>query len=587
MVHARLHDNGRLRQRPQVHPERRVLADVKPLVRRHDSIPAALSQLAEARPDAMLYVFVDAAGHYEVWRARRMVDRIAAFAGVLARDGVVPGDRVLLGIAEPLDLVTAWHACDWLGAAPVVYGRPLGRRRDGHWRREMVDLIDELRPRVVLVDDDFAERATVHLQVTDAVWRRIREVEDRLGEPVKPAGPGPTAFYALTQGSATGAPRPIGITPEVLLRRIDDLVAHCAGRTSDLACSWLPLNPRNGLVPTVLIPALYGVPSVLIDPLAFVFEPAMWLWAVHAFRASLSTAPGRGYQVCARAVSDGDLRDLDLSSWRLALVGGEMIHPEHLDGFCKRLAPAGFRDVAFTAVYGGAETLSMATLSPVGEAPRLDHIDPDRLSLDGVAVPGEGLSTTMVEVGGCLPELEVRIVDRRRRPVAERTLGCVELRTPLEARRHGRGPSDDPWLSTGDAGYLVDGRLVVCGRDTDLLRIAGRRVPAVMIERAIDRLEAIRWGCVIVDRAPLDAERSEPVVIFEHTATDRDLLTALEREVEAIFIDVVGEPPSRIVPVRQQGLPRAPNGQLRRARVLAMLKADVLPSPLPGLRLLR
>ncbi len=586
MVHARLHDNGRLRQSPRVHPERIEPGPREALVRRHETVPDALRTLAESRPDAMLYVFVDAAGHYEIWRAKRMVERIEQFAAVLAADGVGTGDRVVLGIAEPLDLITAWHACDWLGAAPVVYGRPLGRRRDGHWRREMVGLIDELQPRAVVVDDDFAERATVHLRVNDAVWRRVRTLDQAPPARVEPAARGPVAFYSLTQGSSTGAPRPVGIDPATLLRRIDDLVAHCGGVTTDLVCSWLPLNPRNGLLVTVLIPALYGMPSVVIDPMAFIFEPAIWLWAMHAFRGSLSTAPGRGYHVCARAVRDADLAGLDLSPWRLALVGGEMTHPEHLDTFADRLADSGFQRSAFTAVYGGAEALGMATCGPIDTAPRLDPIDTDRLSTEGVAYPGGVAPTAMLEVGRGLPGVELRIVDLQGRLLGERTLGCVEVRGPLGAR-HGQTHGADRWLSTGDAGYTVDGGLVVCGRDTDLLRIGGRRVPAVVIERALDALQAIRWGCVIVDRAPPEAERSQPVVVFEHTASDRDALADLEHQVEAIFIDVVGEPPAAVVPVRQQGLPRAPNGQLRRARVLAMLRANVLPPPLPGLRLLR
>lgn len=590
MVIDRLHDNGRLHRRPQIHPERRVLPPAAPLVRAHADPAVGLSALAADRPEALLHVFVDAAGHFEVWRAGRMFERVLRFAGALARDGVVGGDRVLLGIAEPLDLVTAWHACGWLGAAPLVYGRPLGRRRDGHWRREMVGLIDELDPAVVLIDDDFAERATEHVRVTDAVWRRVREVEQaRAADPPSAAADAHRiAFYSLTQGTSTGAPRAIGIEHASLMARVDDLVARCDGRSTDLVCSWLPLNPRNGLLPAVLLPALFGTPSVLIDPMGFIFEPAAWLWAMHAFRASISTAPGRGYDVCARAVTDADLLDLDLSAWRLAVVGGEMTHPEHLDGFEVRLGPHGFQRRAFTAMYGGAETLGMATCGEIDAPPMLDEIDADRLAWRGEAGPAALSPTTMVGVGRCMSGVTVRVVAGDGRPLGERQLGEVELLDPTMGRAPGAPPETAAdWLRTGDTGYLVDDELVVCGRWTDLLRIDGRRFPAIVVERALDRLVQIRWGCVVVDAAPPDAEQSAPVVIFEHTMGDPDGLAALVAEVEAIFTDVVGRPPARVVPVRQQGLPRAPNGQLRRARVLAMLKANVLPPPLPGLRLLR
>lgn len=588
-----LHDTGRLGRRPAVHPERRALPPPDPLTRGHDCALAALRALARTRPEALLHVFVDPAGHYEIWRAGRLVQRIARFAGALARDGVGPGDRLVLGIAEPLDLVTAWHACAWLGAAPVVYGRPLGRRRDGHWRREMVDVLVGLDPRVVLVDDDFAERATEHLQITRATWRRMRTIEAAIAAGVDPPPPvtprvDETAFFALTQGSTTGAPRPIAIEHGALLTRLDELVAHCAGRATDLVCSWLPLNPRNGLLSAVLVPALYGVPSVLVDPIAFMFEPAIWPWAMHAFRGSITTAPGRGYHVCARAVHDADLADLDLGDWRLALVGGEMTHPEHLDSFEARFAPLGFRRRAFTAAYGGAESVGMATCGALDDPPRVDVIDAERLSTAGLATPDGLEPTAMMGVGRCMPGLEARIVDVAGRPVGERALGAIELRGAGLGRAIGADAHEPGgWLATGDVGYRVDDELIVCGRDTDLLRIDGRRCPAVVAERALDRLTDIRWGCVVIDQAPPGAERSSPVVVFEHTSCDRDTLDALVRDVEAIFAEVVGQPPDRVVPVRQQGLPRAPNGQLRRARVLAMLKAGALAPPLPGLRLLR
>lgn len=593
MEHLRLHDTGRLKRRPAVHPERRALPPAEPLVRRHDAPITALRELAEQRPDAMLHVFVDPAGHYEIWRAGRMVEHIRRCAAALARDGLGPGDTAVLGIAEPLDLVTAWHACAWLGAAPVVYGRPLGRRRDGHWRREMLDVLVGLDPKVVLVDDDFAERATEHLRVTAATWRRMRDLDAAMeadGEAPPPVVPtaDDIAFFALTQGSTTGAPRPIAVDHRALLTRLDELVGHCAGRTTDLVCSWLPLNPRNGLLAAVLVPALYGVPSVLVDPMAFMFEPAIWPWAMHAFRGSISTAPGRGYDVCARAVHDADLPDLDLTDWRLALVGGEMTHPEHLDTFEARFGPLGFRRTAFTAAYGGAESMGMATCGPLDEPPFIDLIDADRLSTAGVALPETFDPTPMMGVGQCTAGLEVRVVAPDGQPVGDRTLGAIELRGIALGHQHGAAaPDAADWLATGDVGYRIADELVLCGRDTDLLRIDGRRCPAVVAERALDRLTAIRWGCVVIDQASPEAEESSPVVVFEHTSTDRDTLEELLRDVEAIFTEVVGRPPDRVVPVRHQGLPRAPNGQLRRSRVLAMLRAGVLPPPLPGLRLLR
>ena len=91
-----------------------------------------------------------------------------------------------------------------------------------------------------------------------------------------------------------------------------------------------------------------------------------------------------------RKVSDEDLQDLDLSSWRAALNGAEPVLPKTLDRFASRFSSCGFRREVFLPVYGLAEASLAVTIPPVGRGPRVDHIEREVFECEGRAVPAQG-----------------------------------------------------------------------------------------------------------------------------------------------------------------------------------------------------
>ena len=55
-----------------------------------------------------------------------------------------------------------------------------------------------------------------------------------------------------------------------------------------------------------------------------------------------SFAPSFGYDLCARRLRDADIANYDLSNWRVAGIGAEMIRPQTLELFADKLAACGF-----------------------------------------------------------------------------------------------------------------------------------------------------------------------------------------------------------------------------------------------------
>jgi propionyl-CoA synthetase len=82
-------------------------------------------------------------GIQQVLNYRQLRDRVALFAGALARLGVQRGDRVLIYMPMTPEALVAMHACSRLGAVhSVVFG--------GFASQELAVRIDDARPRVVV-----------------------------------------------------------------------------------------------------------------------------------------------------------------------------------------------------------------------------------------------------------------------------------------------------------------------------------------------------------------------------------------------------------------------------------------------------
>ena len=120
----------------------------------------------------------------------------------------------------------------------------------------------------------------------------------------------------------------------------------------------------------------------------------------------------------------------------------------------------------------------------------------------------------------------------------------------------------DGWLRTGDLAYVVDGRLVVCGRLKDMIIVGGRNVFPEDVERAAAAVDGVRAGNVIAFGSDRRRGREAIVVVAE---TKSDDLHLVHDSVIDLVCDAVGVPPVDVVLVRPGTLPKTSSGKLQRS----------------------
>ena len=393
------------------------------------------------------------------------------------------------------------------------------------------------------------------------------------------------ALIQYTSGS-TGAPKGVLLSHANLLANIRAGGEAIAMSPEDVTVSWLPLYHDMGLIGSWLASLYFGIPIVILSPLAFLSRPARWLQAIHAHRATLSPAPNFAFDLCARKVTDAEIEDLDLGSWRLAFNGSEPVSPETIERFARRFAPYGFRPQAMCPVYGLAESSVALTVSPLGRGPWVDRVARaafERLREARSAAPNDDNPLRFVSCGRSLPGHEVRIVDAAGHPVDERVEGGIEFRGPSVTSGYFRNPAAtravlrSGWMDSGDLGYWASGELFITGRQKDIIIKAGRNLYPHEVEEVVGDIPGIRKGCVAAfGMADPEAGTERLIVIAESREKLPEKVERLRSAVVGRMVTAIGLPPDAVVIARPGAVLKTSSGKVRRSATReAYLRGEV------------
>jgi fatty-acyl-CoA synthase len=385
------------------------------------------------------------------------------------------------------------------------------------------------------------------------------------------------AYIQYTSGS-THFPRGVVIKHYTAMANIEGMVVDGLQiGPDDRLASWLPFYHDMGLVGFVLVPVAAQLSVDYLDTRDFAMRPRQWLDLMTQTRATISFAPSFGYDLCARRLRDADVAKYDLSNWRIAGIGAEMIRPQTLDLFADKLADCGFDSRAFLACYGMAECTLGISFSPLGQGFTTHYADADQLADSQQVVlidenEESGRGRHFVNCGRPLPSYEVEVRDENGDPLEDWRSGVIHVRGPSvmsgyfnHTEDFGCNLSDDGWLDTGDIGYMVDGTITITGRKKDLIIIHGRNIWPQDLEHLAETLPEVRVGDALAFSAP--APNGDEFCVLQVQCRDKDSTRRrnLERRLTAMVrMELSLDCYVELVPNRS--LPKTSSGKLSRSK---------------------
>ena len=563
-------------------------AEATPTENRLPLRPADFSNLAEALDYAAAGVtgcnFYNGRGAIEtVLPYEQLREEALGLAHRLLGLGVERGARVALAAETDPDFLRFFFACQYAGLVPVPLPVPITLGSHKAYVSQLKTMLASCRPSIAAAPGSILPLMNEAADGLELAFTGSPESFLALPEKkgaLKPLQHSELAYLQYTSGS-TRFPRGVMISQETLLHNLRGIIQHGLKiRRGDRCLSWLPFYHDMGLVGQVLGSVASQLSIDYLGPREFAMRPRQWLALMSRNRGTISFGPPFGYELCERRLRQGEAEQFDLSAWRVAGVGAEMIHPDSLHRFAQALAPAGFDRKAFLACYGMAECSLAVSFAPLSEGLSVDHVDADHLAESGQALPPKAPSNnnqttrlrSFVDCGIPLPDFELEIRDEQGCVLDERHSGTIFLRGDSVMSGYFGDPdstravlSPDGWLNTGDIGYRIGERLVVSGRSKDLIIINGRNIWPQDLEHLAEQQPEIRSGNALAFAAPGLDEIDIAVMVVQCRETDdqkrADLIERIRRRVYAeLSID------SHIELAPLHTLPRTSSGKLSRSK---------------------
>ena len=528
-------------------------------------------------------------GTKKFYTYNELLEKVAAFAGALAKQGVTKGDRVLIYMPMIPEAIYAMLACARIGAIhSVVFG--------GFAANELAVRIDDATPQVIVTSSGGFEpgRHVEYLPIIEKALEMSKGSVQTVIVHERAAVPGSvkdfdekTSVHWLSWKEAVAAatphsPVPVAAQDPLYILYTSGTTGNPKGIVRDngghaVAMAWSMKNVYNinpgdvmwaasdvgwvvGHSYIVYAPLIAGATTVLYEgkPIGTPDAGAFWRVASEHNVKVLFTAPTAIRAIRRMDPELEELKKYDISGMETLFLAGERLDTETYhwanDGLHCPVVDNWWQTETgwpIAANLRGLESLPVKPGSP------------------SVPVPGYNIS----------------VVDSKGNPVKNGKDGNIVISLPMPpgtlAGLWGRPDGYEKaylnvfegFYATGDSGRIDDdGYVYVMGRTDDVINVAGHRLSTGQLEEAIAGHEAVAECAVTGVKDELKGQRAVGFITFKHGhEIDEE---KLRKEVINIVRDVVGPVAAFKDVVILQRLPKTRSGKVLRKTMRQIVDGD-------------
>ncbi len=489
--------------------------------------------------------------------------------------GIGKDDRVALIAETGPEFAALFCGCVYAGAWPVPLPLPTTFGGKESYIDQLAVQLESSDPTILLYPGEIAGMAKAGADRQNCLGESWDEFATRPAPDcaLPQAQPDDICYLQYSSGS-TRFPTGVAVTHKALLHNLHGHATSMQAQGSDRVVSWLPWYHDMGLVGCFLSLIANQMSVDYLKTEHFARRPLAWLDLISRNPGTtLSYSPTFGYDICARRISSqSQVEDrFDLSRWRIAGNGADMIRPDVMQSFVNAFAQAGFKASAFTPSYGLAEATLAVTVMPPGEGIRVELVEEERLSGRPRDLRRPARYRAIVNCGKPIAGMEVEIRGEDDAIRADHQIGKVWCRGTSVMHSYFRNQEATEeclvggWLDTGDMGYMANGYLFIVGRAKDMIIINGKNHWPQDIEWAVEQLPGFNHGDIAAFAVETENGEETPAVLVHCRVSDPEERIKLRDQIADKVRGVTGmNCVVELVPPRT--LPRTSSGKLSRAK---------------------
>lgn len=505
--------------------------------------------------------------------------------------GLTNGDQVLLQLKDHQDFVTVFWGCILGGIIPTPVSVPPVYDEMNQGVNKLKGVFQLQNEPFIITNEASAEDIAGLRETFASEAIPILTVETLLAcEPDEQhyePEPDEPVLQLLSSGS-TGVPKCIRHNHQSILSRIISFEQVNGFTQEDVSLNWMPLDHVGGIVMFHVHDVYLGCWQISPSIDQFIERPMVWLDWVETYSVTRTWAPNFAFAMMNEYEEEIRQGSWDLSTLTYIMNAAEAVVPKVTQRFMHIMDQHRLSRHAMVPAYGMSETSSAIVQSK--EFMRSGDHD-GQLTIDQTSLTNEiqyvthdhSNKITFTEVGAPIPSVWIRIVDEHHQVLPEDQVGRLQVKSPTIMMGYYRNEeanqevfTERGWFHTGDLGFIHEGRLVLTGREKDIIVINGANYLNYEIEAVVEEIEGVEVTFAAAYGIYNPESSNDTLAVFFVSLKDSidEQITIIQKIREAI-IRKIGIEPDHIIPVEKAQFPKTESGKIQRAQLGAALKDGV------------
>ncbi|RXJ81155.1 AMP-binding protein [Arcobacter sp. F2176] len=505
------------------------------------------------------------------------------------------GDTALLIFDASIDVIVAFWGCVYAGIIAVPIPIPNGNKGMDNVAHIVEDAEISLIISHTSVESRLSKKFKENIQLKRLNWLIVnkKNFKENIFLDKEVFSSNQLLLLQYTSGS-TNKPKGVKVSHQNMIAHQEGLKEAFYSDEKSVVVSWLPYYHDMGLIGKIIHATFCGATLILMPPIAFVQNPFRWLQAISKYQGTNSAAPNFAYEDCLRNITNEQLSQLNLSSWKVAWNAAEPIHANTVVNFCNRFSQCGFNPQSLTTAYGMAESTLAISVADIKSKLKLLAIDENEFKQGNIKVIKElfidsnleeisQYKKVVVDCGNCISNHQIKIVDPKNRLLcSDYKIGEVWFSGKSVANGYWKketlsqstffatiqnSNNSETYLRTEDMGFMDKNKnLFIVGRHKDMIIIHGENYAPQDLEFSIfNSHEAfVESGCSAF--SVMSQGKEKVVIVQEIKRTQRKKVDfeKLLSHVKNILSQEYQLQLFALVFIHQANLPKTTSGKVQR-----------------------